>query len=273
MPAISYLWLPFLRSSSEWSNSNLMNEPVLLEVCADSVASAMAAERGGAHRVELCSDLIEGGVTPSFGLIAAVRNRVAINLHVMIRPRAGDFCYDPDEFQVMQQDVLIAKQLGANGVVLGILHEDGRVDSARTRTLIENARPMVVTFHRAFDMSNDLSRALEDVIATGAERVLTSGGEQSAETGIPGIAALVKQSAGRITVMAGAGISVTNVSEILARTGVREIHATARIPAASRMQYRNQRVSMGAVDSKEYTRLVTTEKKVSDLMAAIVDRN
>ncbi len=250
-----------------------MNEPVVLEVCADSVESAIAAERGGAHRVELCSGLVEGGVTPSFGLITAVRNRIAIDLHIMIRPRSGDFCYDSDEFQVMRQDVLTAKQLGAHGVVLGVLHEDGTVDSARTRTLIEIARPMKVTFHRAFDMSNDLSRALEDVIATGAERVLTSGGEQSAEAGISVIAALVKQATGRIAVMAGAAINVTNARDILARTGVREIHATARVPAPSRMQYRNQRISMGTIDSNDYSRLVTTEKKVSDLMAALVDRS
>jgi len=247
--------------------------PVLLEVCADSVESAIAAKRGGAHRVELCSGLVEGGVTPSFGLITAVRSHIAIDLHVMIRPRGGDFCYDSDEFQVMRQDVLTAKQLGANGVVLGIMLEDGTVDSARTRTLIEIARPMKVTFHRAFDMSNDLSRALEDVIATGAERVLTSGGEPSAEAGISVIAALVKQATGRIAVMAGAGINVTNVRNILARTGVREIHATARVPIHSRMQYRNQRTSMGAIENSEYTRLVTTEKKVSDLMAALVNRS
>jgi copper homeostasis protein len=246
-----------------------MNGPVVLEICADSIESAIAAERGGAHRIELCSNLLEGGVTPSFGLISAVRNRIAIDLYVMIRPRGGDFCYDSDEFQAMQQDVLTAKQLGANGVVLGILRENGTVDADRTRDLIDIARPMMVTLHRAFDMSIDLSQALEEVIAIGADRILTSGGEQTAEAGMATIAALVKKAGNRIAIMAGAGIKAANVLNILARTGVGEIHATARVPIHSRMQYRNERISMGAINGHEYERLVATEKKVSELLAAI----
>jgi len=248
-----------------------MNEPVVLEICADSVESAIAAERGGAHRVELCSALAEGGVTPSAGLISAVRSRLTLPLHVIIRPRAGDFLYSSDEFEIMREDVLSAKQHGVDGVVLGMLSENGPIEIDRTRTLIEIARPMQVTFHRAFDMSNDLGRALEDVIASGAERVLTSGAEQSAEAGISNIAALVKQAAGRIAVMAGAGINRSNVGDILDRTGVREIHATARISIDSRMQHRNQRLSMGLIEGHEYERLVTTEETVSELLAAAIE--
>jgi copper homeostasis protein len=249
-----------------------MNGPVVLEICADSIESAIAAERGGAHRIELCSNLLEGGVTPSFGLISAVRNRIAIDLYVMIRPRGGDFCYTADEFAAMQQDVLTAKQLGASGFVLGILRENGTVDASRTRTLIDIARPLKITFHRAFDMCNDLSQALEEVIAIGADRILTSGGEQTAEAGLATIAALVKRAGNRIAIMAGAGIKAANVLNILAWTGVGEIHATARVPIHSRMQYRNDRISMGAINGHEYERIVATEKKVSELLAAIGTR-
>ena len=144
-----------------------MTEPVLIEVCVDSVTSAIAAERGGAQRIELCSDLLEGGVTPSLGLLGVVRSNTSIALHPIIRPRPGDFCYSDAEFDSMQRDIEIAKSEGADGVVLGILERDGTVDVRRTRELIELARPLSVTFHRAFDMSEDLFRALDDVCATG----------------------------------------------------------------------------------------------------------
>ena len=246
-----------------------MNGPVVLEICADSIESAIVAERGGAHRIELCSDLLEGGVAPSSGLIATVRSHISIALHIMIRPRGGDFCYTADEFAVMQRDVLTAKELGADGVVLGILHEDGTVDNDRTRQLIEIARPMKVTFHRAFDMSDDLCQSLNDIIAIGADRVLTSGGEQTAEAGIATIAALVKQAGNRIAIMAGAGINPSNVRDIVAGSGVGEIHATARSPMPSRMQYRNERISMGSIQGHEYERPVASQKKVSELVEAI----
>ena len=151
---------------------------ILLEICIDSVESAANSERGGADRVELCAGLPEGGTTPSAGMIAAVRKKIEIGLHVMIRPRGGDFCYSADEFGIMQRDILIAKQLGANGVVFGILNIDGTVDKDRMRQLIDMARPLKVTCHRAFDMSCDLEQALEDLVEVGADRVLTSGSKQ-----------------------------------------------------------------------------------------------
>jgi copper homeostasis protein len=185
----------------------------------------MSSERGGAQRVELCSNLAEGGVTPSAGLIAMVRKRVAIATHVLIRPRAGDFCYSADEFEVMKRDIVLAKQLGANGVVLGILDERKRVDIARTRDLVELARPLSVTFNRAIDESSDMLTALEDVVRSGANRILTSGGAPTADAGGGMIADLVKASAGRIGIIACGTIREHNVAEIVTSTGVHEVHA------------------------------------------------
>ena len=159
----------------------------------------MAAERGGADRVELCAGLPEGGTTPSAGMIAAVRKKIAIGVQVMVRPRGGDFFYSEDEFSIMQRDILIAKQLGANGVVFGILNADGNVDKERMRQLIDLARPLKVTCHRAFDMACDLSRALDDLMEVGADRVLTSGGKKSAVDAMPTLAQLVQQAQGRIS--------------------------------------------------------------------------
>jgi copper homeostasis protein len=205
-----------------------MPPSVLLEVCVDSVASAVASEEGGAQRVELCSDLAEGGVTPSAGLIAMARKRIAIALHVLIRPRAGDFCYVADEFEVMQRDIVLAKQLGANGVVFGILAPDGHVDVERTGELVELARPLSVTYHRAFDETFDMPAALEEVVKAGANRVLTSGGAHTGEDGTGMIARLVAAAAGRVVIMACGAIRAGNVASIVERTGVREVHANLR---------------------------------------------
>jgi copper homeostasis protein len=246
-----------------------MAEQVLIEVCVDSVASAVAAERGGAARVELCSDLMEGGVTPSAGLIEAVRDKISIGLQVIVRPRGGDFCYEPEEFEIMQKDVALAKELGADSVVFGVLDANGRVDIPRTRELIDHARPMKVTFHRAFDMSADLFRSLDDVCATGADRLLTSGGEQDCLQGADTIAGLVEASRGRITIMAGGSIAHNNVAEILERTGVSEIHVGLSTPVASPMLYRNPRVSLGKAPGREYQRMQVLEQDVRRLQNAV----
>jgi copper homeostasis protein len=205
--------------------------PLVLEVCVDSVDSAVASEKGGAQRIELCSALAEGGVTPSAGLIAMTRKRVAIPLHVLIRPRAGDFCYTADEFEVMKRDIVLAKQLGANGAAFGILEPDGRVDVKRTRELVDLTRPLKVTFHRAFDATADLLTALEDVIRSGADRILTSGGSATAEEGAGVIASLVSAAQDRAIVMACGAIRGKNVRQILESTGVREVHANLQSPA------------------------------------------
>ena len=246
-----------------------MAEQVLIEVCVDSVASAMAAERGGAARVELCSGLIEGGITPSAGMIEAVRDKISIGLQVIIRPRGGDFCYERDEVEIMTKDIALAKRLGADGVVFGLLDLEGNVDVRTTSQFVRLARPMTVTFHRAVDMSADLLRALEDICATGADRLLTSGGEQQCLQGADRIAALVKAARNRITIMAGGGVGHDDVASIIERTGVSEIHVGLSSAVASPMRYRNPRVSMGKALGREYQRVQVLEENVRKLQRSI----
>ena len=245
-----------------------MKNQVVLEICADSVESAVAAQRGGADRIELCSGLLEGGLTPSFGLVSTVRSKLSIGICVMVRPRGGDFCYGSDDFETMEQDVLTAKQLGADGVVFGILKEDGHIDVERTRHLVELARPLRVTFHRAFDMSRDLNQSLEAMIAAGVDRVLTSGGEQRVEDGSARVRSLSETAAGRIAIMAGGGITESNADRVIAATGVHELHASTAVSVSSPMRHRNEKISMGAVMGREYQRAVVMEDKVRRLLEA-----
>jgi copper homeostasis protein len=246
-----------------------MRDEMLVEICVDSVASAVAAERGGARRLELCSDLLEGGITPSAGLIAMVRERVSIGIQVMIRPRGGDFCYDAEEFEIMRRDIVSAKSLGAHGVVFGILDADGRVNIERSRELAMLARPLEVTFHRAFDMSADLFQSLEDVCAVGADRILTSGGQPTALQGLDTIAALVKAAKGRIAIMAGSGIKPGNARKIVAESGVRDIHAGLGRSVAGSMRFRNPQLAMGKAAEREYQRTVVLEENVRKLCEAV----
>lgn len=246
-----------------------MTEPVLIEVCVDSVASAVAAERGGAQRVELCSDLLEGGITPSLGLLQVVRAAISLPLHVIIRPRGGDFCYSDEEFDIMRRDIEMAKRTGADGAVLGILLPSGRIDITRTRQLIEVARPMSVTFHRAFDMSADLHNSLDDVCQADANRLLTSGGEPDCLQGTLAISKLVQSARGRIHIMAGGGINTGNVAHILQRTGVNEIHVGLATVVQSPMLVRNARVSLGKAPGREYHRAQVLEESVRELKRAI----
>jgi len=238
----------------------------------DSVASALAAARGGAHRVELCSSLPEGGVTPSAGMIAAVRGAVSIDIQVMVRPRGSDFCYSEVECAVMRRDVLMARQLGANGVVFGILDLNGSVDVRRTAELAQLAAPMAVTFHRAFDCSRDLFVSLAELQEAGVARVLTSGGRKTAAEGAETIARLVTAASGRIVVMAGGGIRSHNVGSLIERTGVREIHSGLRSVVPSSMRYRNEEVSLGTGCVREDEHYTVDEREVRSLLEAAGNR-
>lgn len=211
---------------------------MILEIAANSVASALAAEQGGADRVELCTALELGGLTPSHAQIALARDRLRIPLYVLIRPRAGDFLYDDLEWETMQRDIEACAALGCDGVVLGVLDAEGNVDTPRCRALIAAAGKLGVTFHRAFDMSRDPVRALEDIIALGCERVLTSGAQASAVEGAALIRELVVQAGGRLAVMPGAGITAQNIAALAAATGAREFHASAKRRLPSGMRHR-----------------------------------
>jgi copper homeostasis protein len=197
---------------------------VLVEACVDSVESALAAERGGAGRLELCDALFDGGTTPSAGMIAACRDRVSIPLFVIIRPRGGGFVYSESELDVMRRDIIAARGLGADGVVIGAMRPDGSVHEEQTRSLVDVAGDLPVTFHRAFDFAPDLGAALEVLVTAGVGRVLSSGGAPTAREGADALAALVRQAAGRLVVMAGGGVREENVRDIIATTGVREVH-------------------------------------------------
>lgn len=197
----------------------------LVEAAVETLDSALAAERAGADRIELCDNLSDGGTTPGAGLIAAVAERTQLPVFVLIRPRAGGFVYSDDEFDVMIRDVELAGRMGIAGIVTGALTPDGRVDAERTHTLVKAAAGLPVTFHRAIDSAVDLPTALEEAIEAGASRVLTSGGAATALEGVDLIAALVDQARKRITIIAGGGIREHNVRDVIARTGVREVHA------------------------------------------------
>jgi copper homeostasis protein len=210
-----------------------MQNSLALEVCVESIDHAVAAERGGAHRIELCSDLASGGITPSAGLIEAARQHVRLPIHLLIRPRAGDFRYSDYEFEIIERDIRSAKLLRMDGIVLGLLDEDGRVDIGRTSKLVDQARPLPVTFHRAFDLCQDLDASLEAVIHTGAARILTSAGEARVTDAIPALAHLVRAAGDRVVVMPGGGVDVGNIHHILRQTAAREIHTSLGLSAAA----------------------------------------
>ncbi len=233
----------------------------MIEVCAYSLESCLIAQRAGAGRIELCGGMPEGGTTPSAGLIRLARKHLHIPLFVMIRPRGSDFLYTDDEFAVMQADIDVARSLGVDGVVLGILNADGTIDEVRTRQLIEYARPMPVTFHRAFDMTPDAAEALEAVVRTGAIRILTSAQQATAQAGIPLLGELVKQAAGRIEIMAGAGVNAENAGPLWA-TGVDALHTSGSVRHESGMQFRQPAVSMASATPGEYERVEADEDKI-----------
>jgi copper homeostasis protein len=211
---------------------------VLVEICTESVASSLAAAGAGAGRVELCAHAMIGGLTPTAALLEAVRDRVNVPVYAMVRPRGGDFLYDEGELDVMRRETLMLRAAGAAGIVSGALRDDGSIDEAATHTLIEAARPLPFTFHRAFDLVRDQTEALDVLLALGADRVLTSGGAPTALAGANRIAALVRRAGDSLTVMAGGGVRGPQVAELVRRTGVREVHARPTLRRGSAMRHR-----------------------------------
>ncbi|OJV75590.1 MAG: copper homeostasis protein CutC [Bacteroidia bacterium 44-10] len=246
-----------------------------LEICANSVASCIEAQKGGAYRVELCAAVPEGGTTPSYGDIAVARELLDIKLNVIIRPRSGDFLYSALEQKIMLKDIEMARQLEVDGVVIGCLTADGEVDMERNRELIDAAGGMSVTFHRAFDMCRNPFDSLEKIISLGCQRVLTSGQRQQAEQGIPLLKEMVQQAGNRIIIMPGSGINMHNIATIARETGAREFHLSARRPVESAMIYRNPNIRMGgnAVVVEEYEQQVTQSELVRHTMAALENPN
>ncbi|KAL5021474.1 hypothetical protein ScPMuIL_000629 [Solemya velum] len=233
-----------------------------MEVCVDSVASAINAQNGGAVRIELCSNLMEGGTTPSIGMLQVIKQAVSVPVFVMIRPRGGDFLYNEVEFEVMKQDLLASKSLGADGFVFGILNRDGTVDAFRCKELIELARPLPVTFHRAIDVCCDIDKALDCIISLRCERVLTSGGDTSALEGLPVIKQMIDRVKGRIIIMPGGGINERNLERILEGTGAKEFHCSARSSVSSQMSYRKEIPMGSSISQSEFTTKIADEEKV-----------
>lgn len=247
---------------------------MIVEICCGTLASVLAAKEGGATRIELCSGLAEGGLTPSYGLIKSAVEAGIPEVNVLIRPRSGDFLYSEQEIKLMIEDIRKAIEIGASGIVIGMLTPDGDVDVDSCRRLIDAANSTAavyhkakphVTFHRAFDVSRDAKASLEAIISLGADSLLTSGMASSAVKGIPIIKKLVDLSDGRVTIMAGAGVNASNARDIITATGVTAIHSTARKPVASDMRFRRPLVPMGAPGSDEYAPLSTSADIVAKL--------
>ncbi|MDI1243636.1 MAG: copper homeostasis protein CutC [bacterium] len=239
------------------------------EICVDSPEGVIAARDGRADRVELCDNLFEGGTTPSIGSIKMARRVGGIKLHVIIRPRGGDFLYSDVEFETMRMDIEAARTSRVDGVVIGLLTADGNIDKERTAELVTLARPMSVTFHRAFDVCRDPLAALEDLIEIGVDRVLTSGQKADAASGAETIKKLVAAAGDRIVVVACGAIDETNAAEVIASTDASELHFTAFEEQESAMEYRNESVAMGSADApSEYVRRVTSAEKVQRVIEA-----
>ncbi|MBT5707323.1 MAG: copper homeostasis protein CutC [Verrucomicrobia bacterium] len=240
------------------------------EICINSPESAVAAQNAGADRVELCANLLEGGTTPSIGAVQTARSRVNIGLHVIVRPRGGDFLFNDFEIETMKQDIEAMKQIGVDGIVLGSLTQDGEIDVPQTRALIERARPLSVTFHRAFDMCHDPIQSLETLIELGVDRLLTSGQEESVIEGIDLIRELQQRAKDRIIIMPGGGITPRNLTKLVEYTGVKEVHFAAMKTVSSEMVFRNDRVYMGGtLRPPEYESQVADEKVIATMRTSL----
>lgn len=240
---------------------------MIIEIAVFSLESAIIACNSGAHRIELCSAPAEGGLTPSAATMRLARKYIKIPIHVMIRPREGDFCYSVKEFETMLLDVAAAKMVGMEGIVAGILKPDGTVDEQRTAILVDAAAPMNVTFHRAFDMVKDQDEALETIINAGCARILTSGGQQTAPQGIEKLTDLVRKASGRISIMPGSGVNNNNIKKLAETTGATEMHLSARTFVHGKMNFKQPHVTMGgAVAIPDYDLQTPDEKMIREIL-------
>lgn len=241
-----------------------------LEVCLDSAESAVIADKSGAHRVELCENLFGGGTTPSAGTIRITRESVSLGLHVIIRPRPGDFCYTDTEFKVMLEDVRYCREQGVDGVVIGILNEDGTVDKERNAALIKEAGDMSITFHRAFDVSSDPFQALEDIIELGCHRILTSGQEASVLEGADMIRDIMTRAAGRIIIMPGGDITERKLQKVIKETGASEFHIYLDQEKESVMKYCPDHVYMGGLLRKpEFLNSYSSSSRIAAVLSTL----
>lgn len=235
-----------------------------IEVCVDSFRSATIAQQVGASRIELCTGLSVGGITPFYSLIKECISRLTIPVNVLIRPRGGDFLYEDDEFQLMKKDIEFCGKSYCNGIVIGILTREGEIDMERCSELCNLARSynLSVTFHRAFDCCNDQDKALSDIINLGCDRILTSGGCHTAIDGIENIKRLVLLSNDRVKIMAGSGITTQNIETLLKYTGVKEIHGTFSLPVESKMIYKVPNL----FSHQDYIQFFSDENILSEIM-------
>ena len=243
----------------------------LIEACVDAIDAAIEAEHGGADRIELCGELLQGGVTPSAGLVGAVWERLEIPVFVLVRPRAGDFLYTADELDVMLRDIAVAKSLDVDGIVIGALTPEGDVDVRTVHALVEAAGSMQVTFHRAFDFVRDQHVALETLIELGVDRVLTSGGAATALDGAERLRELVELADDDIAILAGGSITPDNVAEVVRRSGVHEVHMRAASRVDSEMLHRGNGVSLARTVPGDYERVVTRADELARAVAALND--
>lgn len=250
-------------------------EKYQFEVCANSVESCLAAQAGRADRVELCAGIPEGGTTPSYGEIALAREMLtSTRLHIIIRPRGGDFLYSPIEIKSMLKDIEMARQLKVDGVVFGCLTAKGEIDIPVMKELMEASRGLSVTFHRAFDVCRNPKKALEQIIELRCNRILTSGQQSTAELGIPLLKELQEQADGRIILLAGCGVNENNIANIAKETGIREFHFSARKSVVSGMKYKNEAISMGGtVQINEYEKNITNAERVKATIDAMNANN
>lgn len=243
---------------------------ITCEVCVEGLPGALAAAEGGAHRIELCAGLVEGGTTPSPGALKLVLERVPVDTVVLVRPRGGDFLYSSHEMDTILMDVEAARSAGAFGVATGVLTPDGSVDEAAMKAIMDVAGPMSVTFHRAFDMLRDPWDALEILVGLGVDRILTSGRQRSVPEGLSFIREAMERAEDRIAIMPGGGLNRGNVHEIIRATGVRQVHFTAFKRWESPMAYRNLRPLMGADGLPgEYERITTDPEKVREMLREV----